>query len=115
MGEFLNKPVGADGFRGVDCPGIARFIAQADVFQDTAGEDEYVLLDNSELLPQITLFDILLAIDGPVLSPLPVDDGASQDLLPAWRKVTAGIEEILRSVSLQDLLDQASKVDMYYI
>jgi Rrf2 family protein len=63
----------------------------------------------------ITLRDIVQAIDGPVLHPLPVDDEGGKDLEPTWREVADGIEKMLESFTLRDMLTRADKVPMYYI
>jgi Rrf2 family transcriptional regulator, cysteine metabolism repressor len=63
----------------------------------------------------VTLSDIVKAIDGPILDPLPAEDDASADLKIAWQEVAGGIDQILSSVTVQDILDRASKADMYYI
>lgn len=64
---------------------------------------------------EITLFDIVRAIDGAVLDPLPVDDGNGQDLKPAWRQVGRGIELVLKGLTIRDILTRASHSSMYYI
>ena len=35
---------------------------------------------------EVTLHDIVTAIDGPVLEPLPLNDSSSSDLAPSWRR-----------------------------
>ncbi|HNR36957.1 MAG TPA: Rrf2 family transcriptional regulator [Candidatus Hydrogenedentes bacterium] len=63
----------------------------------------------------ITLLDIVQAVDGPVLRPLPVRDEGSADLAPTWREVAAGIENVLREVTVRTILDRASASTMYFI
>lgn len=63
----------------------------------------------------ITLLDIVQAIDGPILSPHPVEDQGGADLEPMWREVAEGIARVLSSVCLRDILDQSARTDMYYI
>ena len=63
----------------------------------------------------IMLLDILEAIDGPVLSPLPVDDDMSNKLRPVWEDVSRNIENLLSNISLRQILDKASLPNMYHI
>lgn len=63
----------------------------------------------------ITLLDIVEAIDGPVLDPLPVNDNQSDEMKPAWRGVAEGIEEVLRRTTVRQLADNAGSADMYHI
>jgi Rrf2 family transcriptional regulator, cysteine metabolism repressor len=64
---------------------------------------------------EISLFDVIRAIDGPVLDPLPVDDAAAKDLEPIWQEVSAAIERILKRVTVRGILDRSPKAHMYYI
>jgi Rrf2 family protein len=64
---------------------------------------------------EISLLDIVQAIDGPILDPLPVQDSGSQDLQDAWREVAKGIEDALRVTTVRGLADKAAVNDMYYI
>ena len=64
---------------------------------------------------EITVGDIIRAIDGPVLDPLPAESPGGEDLAPAWRELAQGIDAVLDRVSVQDLKDGASKTNMYYI
>lgn len=63
----------------------------------------------------IMLLDILEAIDGPVLSPLPVDDDMSNKLRPVWEEVAKNIENLLSNITLRQILDKASLPNMYHI
>lgn len=63
----------------------------------------------------INLLDIVTAVDGSVLDPLPVSGASSEDITPAWRDVANGISRMLQDVTIQSLLDRSSKADMYYI
>lgn len=64
---------------------------------------------------EITLLDIVHAIDGPVLNPLPVHDTGSADIEAVWQETGRGIEEILRGTSVRDIVDRANSSPMYYI
>jgi Rrf2 family cysteine metabolism transcriptional repressor len=72
----------------------------------------YLLAQSAD---EITLLDIIQAIDGPILDPLPVDDAGGADLKPAWRESARGIEEVLRAFRVRDIVDRAAKANMYYI
>lgn len=63
----------------------------------------------------ISLFDIVSAIDGPILDPLPVEDAHGKDLESAWREVAAGIEDTLKRVTVRDILERVPQNNMYYI
>ncbi|HNR31484.1 MAG TPA: Rrf2 family transcriptional regulator [Candidatus Hydrogenedentes bacterium] len=63
----------------------------------------------------ISLLDIVQAIDGPVLDPLPVDDDQSDELRPTWRKVARGIEESLAAITVREIADAAGATEMYFI
>lgn len=63
----------------------------------------------------ITLEDIVTAIDGPIMDPLPVTDNGGSDLVPTWEGIAAGIGGVLRQITLRDMLDRSSKPTMYYI
>jgi Rrf2 family protein len=64
---------------------------------------------------EITLRDIVAAIDGPVIDPLPVGGSGSEELGPVWREVAAGVDDVLSRVTLRSLLQTAPQADMYYI
>lgn len=63
----------------------------------------------------ITLFDVVCAIDGPILDPLPLQDSAGEDLRPAWRQAAKAIEAAMRDITIRDILNWAAKGEMYYI
>ncbi len=63
----------------------------------------------------ITLLDVVRAIDGPVLQPLPVRDVGSEDISVAWRGVAGEIEAVLKQVTVREILDRAQKASMFYI
>ena len=64
---------------------------------------------------EISLGDIVRAIDGPVLDPLPVQDPGGEDLAPTWREIAQRIQKLLDDVTVRDLLDRAERANMYYI
>lgn len=63
----------------------------------------------------ISLGDIVKAIDGPILEAPPVEDAGESDLDPTWRQVAKGIEEVLESITVQDVLESKHHAHMYYI
>lgn len=63
----------------------------------------------------ITLLDIIRAVDGPVLSPLPVRDRGSEDLAAGWRAVAAQLEEVLQATTVRTMIDRLQTTSMYYI
>lgn len=64
---------------------------------------------------EISVGDILRAIDGGVLTPLPVEDEAGQDLAVTWREIGRSIDAILEKITIRDLIERADHVNMYYI
>jgi len=64
---------------------------------------------------EITLLDVVRAIDGQVLQPLPVRTAGSEDISVAWRDVAGEIETVLVRVTVKDILDRARKASMFYI
>lgn len=63
----------------------------------------------------VRLLDIIEAIDGAVLDPLPVEDVGSDVLRPAWAEIAEGIREVLASRTLRSLMEKAASDNMYYI
>jgi Rrf2 family protein len=63
----------------------------------------------------ISLLDVVTAVEGPILEPLPGVDSASGEVVTAWRKVARALSESLAAISIQSILDEAAKPDMYFI
>lgn len=63
----------------------------------------------------ITLLDIVTAVDGAILEPLPVGGEHSGDIAPAWREVSAGVCKVLEAVTIRSIIDRSAKADMYFI
>ncbi len=63
----------------------------------------------------ISLGDIVKAIDGPILDPPTVEDVFGQDLEPTWRQVAKEIEEVLEGITVQEILENANQAHMYHI
>lgn len=64
---------------------------------------------------EVRLLDIVEAIDGAILDPLPVGDAASDVLRPAWDEVAEGIRGVLGATTVRQLMDKAARDNMYYI
>jgi Rrf2 family transcriptional regulator, cysteine metabolism repressor len=66
---------------------------------------------------EITLGDVLRAVDGPVLGvPAPGNAGGPPELLRAWQRLQQSLENAADSISFQLLLEEgAEKEKMYYI
>ena len=63
----------------------------------------------------ISLLDVIQAVDGPVLDPLPVGGAGSGELDAAWKKIAEETSQILASVTVRGLLEQSKQSHMYYI
>lgn len=63
----------------------------------------------------VSLLDIVNAIDGPILEPLPAHDTAADDMAAVWKHVSDQIAGLLRQWSVRRLLDRGKKDPMYYI
>ena len=87
-------------------------LKRAGIVRSIRGSQGGYLLGRSP--DDITLLDIVRAIDGAVLDPLPVDDAYGNDLRPAWKQVAKGIEDVLRIVTVRELAGGAHS-RMYYI
>lgn len=72
----------------------------------------YVLERQAE---SITLLDIVIAIDGPILEPLPAEERGRKELGVIWQTAGAGISGVLGEITLQQIMDSLSNTDMYYI
>ena len=64
---------------------------------------------------EVRLLDIVEAIDGGILDPLPADDPGSGVLRAAWRDVAERIRGVLAETTVRHLMEKASSADMYYI
>jgi len=70
----------------------------------------------------ITLLDIVEAVEGRVLDALRGNEGAlsgeraaSSEMAGAWEKVARGVENVLRETTVRGLLDESLRGSMYYI
>lgn len=64
---------------------------------------------------EITLLDIVLAVDGPIMDPAPSDDESSRELQAAWERVAEGMETVLKEVTVEDIIHKANRSSMYFI
>lgn len=69
----------------------------------------------SESPDRITLLQIVTAIDGPVLTPLPVDDGRCEEVKAVWARVAGGVQGLLEKISLRQMAEFSGREPMYYI
>ncbi len=63
----------------------------------------------------VSLYEVIAAVDGPLLEPLPNGGLGSRDLAPAFRDAAREIKEILGNVSIRSIVDNAELGSMYYI
>ncbi len=64
---------------------------------------------------KISLADVVQAIDGPSLDPLPVKDEAVPELKAVWRQAGAEIDALLAETSIRDIVEKGETTNMYYI
>lgn len=64
---------------------------------------------------QISLLQIVEAIDGPLEEQLPGEDGLSPEFTPVWRRVSKAMRAELGAATLQKILDESDADKMYYI
>lgn len=63
----------------------------------------------------ISVLDVVTAVDGPILEPIPGLDSPTEEVRLVWRKVARRLTETLSEVTIQSILDEAAKADMYFI
>lgn len=63
----------------------------------------------------ISVLDVVTAVDGPILEPIPGLDSPTEEVRLVWRKVARRLTETLGEVTIQSILDEAAKADMYFI
>ena len=64
---------------------------------------------------QLSLLQIVEAIDGPLEEQLPGKDGLSPEFTPVWRRVLEAMRAELGAATLQKILDESDADKMYYI
>lgn len=64
---------------------------------------------------EISLFDVVTAIEGPVLQPLPVEEASPKELISAWRDVADTVGKALAETTFQQMMDRGANAEMYYI
>lgn len=64
---------------------------------------------------QISLLEIIEAMDGPVEEQLPGRESASPEFVPVWRAVSRGIRAELGAATLQRIMEGTSADEMYHI
>lgn len=88
-------------------------LKRAGLVRSVRGAQGGYLLDRAP--DSLTLLDVVTAVDGPVLDPLPGGEEASAELAKAWRTVARGVSEVLESASIQSIVDSGGNQDMYFI
>ncbi|HOF41910.1 MAG TPA: Rrf2 family transcriptional regulator [Candidatus Hydrogenedentes bacterium] len=63
----------------------------------------------------ITLLDLIEAIDGPILDPLPINDDGGAELNRAWENAARQLSRVMREYRIRDIIDGTGRPDMYYI
>ncbi len=63
----------------------------------------------------ISVLDVITAVDGPILEPMPGGESPSEEVRLAWRKVEKRLTDALGEITIQSLLDEAAKAEMYFI
>lgn len=64
---------------------------------------------------EITLLEVVEAIDGPILQPLPVEDGQAAGLKEVWKETAESITKLLRRTTMRQISDRGNNSEMYYI
>lgn len=63
----------------------------------------------------ISLLDVVLAVDGSIMDPSPCDDESSQELKLAWQEVEEKLTGILSEVTIKSIIDTSPTPNMYFI
>ena len=63
----------------------------------------------------ISLLDIVHAVDGPLMDPPPCADESSKELEATWARVTEQFEAVLTETTIEDIVANANKSNMYFI
>lgn len=88
-------------------------LKRASVVRSVRGAQGGYLL--ARVASAVTLHDVVTAVDGPILDPLPASGTGSQDLAQAWSDVSASVSNSLKGVTFQSIIDRSSRGHMYYI
>lgn len=63
----------------------------------------------------ISLYDVISAVEGPILDPLPAGNAGSEELSLSWQAVSGEVAGVLKRTTIRTILDRAEKANMYYI
>lgn len=63
----------------------------------------------------ITLYEVVSAVDGPILDPLPAGGAGSEELAVTWKEVAHNVAAVLEASTIRTILDRSGKANMYYI
>ncbi len=64
---------------------------------------------------EISLREVVEAVDGPILDPLPVQETNPDVLTPVWSRVAVSIGKAMDETTVSDLADESADTNMYYI
>lgn len=88
-------------------------LKRARIVQSIRGaQGGYMLARSAE---SITLLDVVTAVDGAPLDPLPVSGVHSGDIAPTWREVSQQVSNVLDKVTIRSIMDRSATGDMYFI
>ena len=63
----------------------------------------------------ISLLDIVHAVDGPLMDPPPCADDSCKELEATWGRVTEQFEAVLKETTIEDIVSKANESNMYFI
>ena len=63
----------------------------------------------------ICLLDVVLAVDGTIMDPIPCDDESSPELKETWQDIDKKITDVLQSVTIQAIIEKSPAPNMYFI
>lgn len=64
---------------------------------------------------EITLLDVIRAVEGPVLESLPLKGPGSEDFIDAWRSTAQEVGAVLSATTVRNIMDRAASGTMFYI
>lgn len=92
---------------------ILLHLKRAGIVQSVRGAQGGYMLAKSP--GNISMLDVITAVDGPILDPMPGAESPSEEVRLTWRKVAKRLTDTLGDITVQSLLDEAAKADMYFI
>ena len=92
---------------------ILLHLKRAGIVQSVRGAQGGYMLGRSP--SAISVLDVITAVDGPIMEPIPGAESPSEEVRLTWRKVARQLTVALGDITIQSLLDEAAKADMYFI